>query len=228
MDKLTLEQRATMLLQGGDVDKDDLRFFLSRILQIQEDQGRDASRAVKRGVGLGVAFIILTYSNLLEAELLGMKIQDISPLRLAIPVAMMLMALRAVTVLQLSVFYRRIFREVVGKHLPSWEASGLVPLLSPWNGPMSTHASPTRLDIHEHPGVDRLHQAMKMVDAWAGIAALAGFQLYAFVILFHDPRVPSIATLTSLAISLTLMLYVAAYLFFVKLSTQPRWSLRSD
>lgn len=221
VDELSIEQRAAKLLEGDDVDKDDLRFFLSRLLQIQEDQGRDASRAVLRGAGLGALFIVLTHSKLLEAELLGMKIHDISPLRLIIPVAMMLMVLRAVTVLRLSIFYRRIFHEVVGKHLPSWQASGLIPLLSPWRGPMSTHASPIRLDVNEHPGVDRLHQAMRMVDAWAGTAALAGFQIYIFVILFKDPRISTITAAASLGISLTLMLFVAAYLWFARLSRHP-------
>ncbi|MFF3867574.1 hypothetical protein [Micromonospora sp. NPDC001898] len=221
MDELSIQQRATKLLEGDDGDKDDLRFFLSRLLQIQEDQGRDASRAVLRGAGLGAVFIILTHSKLLEAELLGMKIHDISPLRLIIPVAMMLMVLRAVTVLRLSIFYRRIFDQVAGKHLPNWQASGLIPLLSPWRGPMSTHASPIRLDANEHPGVDRLHQAMRIVDAWAGTAAIAGFQIYAFVILFRDPRIPTIAAAVSLGTSLILISFVAAYLWFVRLSRHP-------
>ncbi|WP_433343215.1 hypothetical protein [Micromonospora sp. CA-111912] len=221
MDELSIERRAAKILEGDDVDKDDLRFFLSRLLQIQEDQGRDASRALLRGFGLAVVFIILTYSKLLEAELLGMKIHDVSPLRLIIPVAMMLLVLRAVTVLQLSIFYRRLFDEVTGKHLPNWQASGLIPLLSPWRGPMSTHASPVRLDVNEHPGVDRLHQAMRIVDAWAGTAALAVFQIYIFVTLFRDPRIPTIAAAASLGISLILTLFVGAYLWFVRLSRHP-------
>ncbi|QOC92380.1 hypothetical protein [Micromonospora craniellae] len=218
MDELTIEQRATRLLAGDDVDKDDVRFFLSRLLQVQEEQGRGASRAVTRGLLLAAAFVLLTHSTLLEAELLGMKIHDISPVRLVIPVAMMLMVLRAVTALRLSIFYRRVFREVAGQHQPSWRASGLIPLLSPWNGPMSTHASPVRLDVDEHPAVDRLHQVLRTTDSWAGITALTVFQVYAFVMLFHDPRVPTIATVASLGVTVSLMAFVAAYLWYVRRS----------
>ncbi|WP_431917144.1 hypothetical protein [Micromonospora wenchangensis] len=217
MDDLTIEQRATKLLEGGNVDKDDLRFFLSRLLQIQEDQGRDASRALSRGIGLGVIFVILTYGRTLEVELLGVKVQDISPLRLVIPVVMMLMVLRAVTVLRLSLFYRRVFREVAGRHLPNWQESGLVALLSPWNGPMSSHASAVRLDVDEHPGVNRLHQVMRTVDAWAGIVALTGFQVYAFAILFQDPKISTVGALAALNASLVLTAFVAAYLVLTRL-----------
>ncbi|MER5457056.1 hypothetical protein ABT008_19930 [Micromonospora sp. NPDC002389] len=218
MEELTIEQRATRLLRSDDVDKDDVRFFLSRLLQVQEDQGRSASRAVSRGLVLAAAFVVLTHSTLLEAELLGMKIHDISPVRLVIPVAMMLMVLRAVTALRLSLFYRRVFHEAAGQQLPSWRASGLLPLLSPWNGPMSTHASPVRLDVDEHPAVDRLHQVMRTTDSWAGITALAAFQVYAFVMLFHDPRVPTIATVACLVLTVSLMSFVATYLWYANLS----------
>ncbi|MFJ8685614.1 hypothetical protein [Micromonospora wenchangensis] len=221
MDDLTIEQRATKLLGGGNADKEDVRFFLSRLLQIQEDQGRSASRALARGVGLGLVFVVLTYGKLLEVELLGVKVQDISPVRVAIPIAVMFTVLRAVTLLRISLFYRRVFGEVVARYLPSWQDSGLVPLLSPWNGPMSTHASAVRLDVGEHPGVNRLHRAMRSLDAWSGIVALTGFQVYAFVVLFHDPRIPAVAALVSLTVSLVLMGFVAVYLVFARRGIPP-------
>ncbi|WKU04362.1 hypothetical protein [Micromonospora sp. HUAS LYJ1] len=215
MDDLTIEQRASKLLEGGN-DKEDVRFFLSRLLQIQEDQGRSASRALARGAGLGLVFVVLTYGKLLEVELLGVKVQDISPVRVAIPIAVMFTVLRAVTLLRISLFYRRVFGEVVARYLPGWQDSGLVPLLSPWNGPMSTHASAVRLDVGEHPGVNRLHRTMRSLDAWSGIVALTGFQVYAFVVLFHDPKIPAVAALVSLAVSLMLMAFVAVYLAFTR------------
>ncbi|WP_088983858.1 hypothetical protein [Micromonospora echinospora] len=222
MDRLTIEQRVGKLLKGDDVDDEDVRLFLTRLMQIQEAQGRDATRAISRGVALAAVFVFLSHSKILEAELLGMKVNDISPLRLVVPVAMMLMVLRAVAIMRLSAFYRRVFEEVVRRHLPNWYASGLSPLLTPWRGPMLTHASRTRLDATEHPGVDRLHQMTRMVDASASVAALVLFQVYVFVSLFQDPKVPAVATGVSLVLSSVLLILVAAYLWFVKRSGQHR------
>ncbi|MFI7079455.1 hypothetical protein ACIBO1_19345 [Micromonospora sp. NPDC049903] len=59
---------------------------------------------------------------------------------------------------------------------------------------------------------------MRTTDSWAGITALAAFQVYAFVMLFHDPRVPTIAIVASLVLTVSLMSFVAAYLWYVNLS----------
>ncbi|MFE0591364.1 hypothetical protein [Micromonospora echinospora] len=201
---------------------EDVRLFLARLLQIQEAQGRDATRVISRGVVLAAVFVFLTHSRILGAELLGMKVDDISPLRLVVPVAMMLLVLRAVAIMRLSAFYRRVFEEVVRRHLPNWYVSGLSPLLIPWRGPLLTHASRTRLDATEHPGVDRLHQMTRLVDASASVAALVLFQVYVFVSLFQDPKVPGIASGVSLALSSVLLILVAPYLWFVKLGDQRR------
>ncbi|WDZ86497.1 hypothetical protein [Micromonospora cathayae] len=221
MDQLTMEQRAAELLRSDDVDREDLRFFLSRLLQIQDDQGRDVTRAISRAVVLGVVFVVLAHGDLVEVELLGMKVQDLSDFRYVIPVAMVLLVLRAVVVLRLSLFYRRVLGEVVRSHLPGWHASGLVPLLTPWKGPMSTHASQIRLDAAEHPGIDRLHQVLRAVDSSSGIVAVVAFQAYAFVNLFQDPRIPDVSVGVSLGLSLLLLAFVGAYLRLVRLSGLP-------
>ncbi|MFG1918428.1 hypothetical protein [Micromonospora sp. NPDC048898] len=134
VERATIAKRAEKLLSGPNVDREDIRFFLAQLLQQHQSQVREVTKAISRSFILAFVFVVLSNSTIAEAELMGVKVQDFSFFRLAIPVVMTVMVLRAIVALRASSVNYQVFYHVVKRHLPNWHDSGLVDLLVSFEG----------------------------------------------------------------------------------------------
>ena len=209
---MTIEKRAEKLLSGPDSDREDIRFFLAQLLQLSQTYGQEFSKAVSRSLVLAFAFAVLSTSKLSEAELMGMKVQDFSAFRLAIPAGVAILMVRAVVALRAGGLIYQVFYEVVKRHLPSWHESGLGSLLTNAHGPLSVDAGYMQIDGTEHPVVHKMNQGVRLAEVLGGLGVVILFQVYAYHELFDDSRISNILASASLVVTIVATAFAVMYL----------------
>jgi hypothetical protein len=85
------------------IDREDLRYFLSRIIDTGNRLHKAGIRSVVVIAGLAGLFVLMSAGGLTEAELFGVKVSRFSLFLLVIPVAIALVFARAVVLIKSSV-----------------------------------------------------------------------------------------------------------------------------
>ncbi|MGC5290766.1 hypothetical protein [Micromonospora sp. DT231] len=212
MDSSRYEKRIEEFLNNEDVDREDMRMFIGRLLDIANGIGRKASRSIGLSVALVAAFFLLSNAKLTEAELLGVKVQDFTFFRLALPVASLFFLLRYLSLMKAFNIYEKLYDLIMERYWPQCSTSALDTLLLDWDGPVSVMR---RDDFYFDGQSTKLRTVIGSAEVASGLVLPLLFAVYAYWTLFSDPEVPGVATSISLTLSAILCVISALHLLII-------------
>lgn len=176
------------------IDREDLRYFLDKILVTCNRLHRAGIRGVVIVVGLAGLFVLMSAGGLTEAELFGVKVSRFSLFLLVIPVAIALVFARSVVLVKSSAVYRHVCFELMARYYPSWRRSGLDALLLSNDFILSAA-------VHENffpRGVGRRILLLSLAVEWSIWAfAPAAFDVYAYFVLFRSHEIQQVGVVIS-------------------------------
>ncbi|MGC4755277.1 hypothetical protein [Micromonospora trifolii] len=215
VDGATYEERIEEFFKNKDIDREDMRMFIGRLLDIANGIGRKASRSIAISVLLVAAFFLLSSAKLTEAELLGVKVQDVTFFRLALPVASLFFLLRFLMLVEAFGIHENMYYRIMQRYWPECSTSDLDTLLIAWDGPVSVMG---RNDFYFTGRPTRLRDAIGNAEIAIGLVLPVLFAIYAYWTLFSDPKVSLVATSISLALSVILCVTGTLHVIFVNAS----------
>jgi hypothetical protein len=179
-------------------DRDDLRYFLDKIIESCNGLHRGFTRSVVLMVALAGLFVLMSSGGLTEAELFGVKVSRFSLLLVVVPVAIAFTFSRAVTLLKTSIVYRTVFFGVTERYYPNWARSGLDSLL------LTSYVNLGNT-MHEQffdPGVSRWSvSTMSIIEMVAVLFGPPAFDVYAYIVLFGSSEVAPAGVFVSAIVS---------------------------
>ncbi|TYB37148.1 hypothetical protein FXF50_16060 [Micromonospora sp. AP08] len=219
MKDVSIRERVDHFLGGDAVDREDVRFYLSQLLELARGHGKATSAAIARAMALAALFVLLSSARLSEAEIVGVKVQDFSFFLIVIPVAISFLFLRALLVIRAYGEYMQIYHEITRKYVPRWYESDLDEVLMPWQGSLVASPSLSHLDGGEHPLAYKSRRVLQLLELALGLAVPVLFQVYAYTVLFRRPEIPVVVSAVSLAISAVIV--TAGVLYIVSVGMEP-------
>lgn len=212
MDGATYEERIDEFFKNKDVDREDMRIFIGRLLDIANGIGRKASRSIAISMLLVGAFFLFSNAKLTEAELLGVKVQDFTFFRLALPVASLFFLLRFLMLMEAFRIHESMYHRIMERYWPECNSSDMDTLLLVWDGPVSVMRGH---DFYLTGFPVKLRDVIGLTEIVIGLALPLLFAIYAYWNLFSDSKISVIATSVSLVFSAVLCVTSALHLVFV-------------
>jgi hypothetical protein len=185
------------------IDRDDLRYFLDKVIVSGNQLHKAAMRGIVLVAALAGLFVLMSAGGLTEAEVFGVKVSRFSLFLIFIPVAIAFVFARSVILLKSSIIYKDVFYKITARYYPAWSRSALDGLLNSGSFMLSSA-------VHEgffKPGVGR--RVLELSAAaeravWA--LAPAAFDVYAYIVLFRSPEIQPVGVVLSLVTATLLML----------------------
>jgi len=201
------------------IDRDDLRYFLDKILDKCNRLHRAGIRGVVIVAGLAGLFVLMSAGGLTEAELFGVKVSRFSLFLLVIPVAIAFVFARSVILVKSSAIYRHVYLALAARYYPSWSRSGLDGLLLSSEFMLSAA-------VHENyfpQGVGRrvlLLSSVVELTVWA--LAPAVFDVYAYFVLFRSHEIQQGGVVISVIIASVLVIVGWVNFLTMPIGTEPQ------
>jgi hypothetical protein len=198
------------------IDREDLRFFLSRILDACNRLHRSGRRGLVVIAGLAGLFVLMSAGGLTEAELFGVKVSRFSLFLIVIPVAVAFIFARSIIMIKSSTIYKHIYFDITGRYYPSWARSRLDGLLLTSEHMLSGAVDENFFD----KGLGRqVLLASSMVEMVAWTFAPLAFDVYAYLVLFRSSEIQQVGVTISAAISG--LLIILGMVNFLTMPTMP-------
>jgi hypothetical protein len=196
-----MEQNADRFLDGT-IDREDLRFYVNRLLDLCANGEARAYKAISLAAALAALFLLLLTQNVAEAELFGVKLERFGFFLLVIPVAIAFQFSRAMAFAVDASFYRGAYEEITKRQYENWNASAFDRILVEEPGPLSLAIPPQFVEGKLANGTDAAGDRIYMLLV---PAAPAGFNIYAYIQLFASPLVSTAWAIVSALISTVLI-----------------------
>jgi hypothetical protein len=176
------------------IDREDLRYFLSRIIDTGNRLHKAGIRSVVVIAGLAGLFVLMSAGGLTEAELFGVKVSRFSLFLLVIPVAIALVFARAVVLIKSSVVYKHVAFDITARYYPSWSRSGLDGLLLSSDYWLS---GAVHENFFERGAGRRVLLFSSTVELIVWSLAPVAFDIYAYFVLFRSHEIQPIGVVIS-------------------------------
>lgn len=213
--EMSIEKRVAMLPESGAADREETRFFLQMLI---EKQARESKHIVRNIALMFLAialFELVSRKSLAEAEILGIKVNEFTFAKLAIPAVVSYFFLRAMISSANRVVYRDVLNAFTQRYFQAWYASGLYALYTPRPAGLVS----IDVDFYKAGKGRRLLNMIDNAEAAATFLVPITFGTYAYFRLFSDKDLSVVPCVISLVAAVAL--YIVGVLHLAYVETTP-------
>ncbi|KAB1914073.1 hypothetical protein [Micromonospora sp. AMSO31t] len=199
-----IKRRVGIFLAEEAMEREDFRLYVSTVRDIIANVTHRASRSSLMVILGAALFLLLSSGDLTEAEVFGVKAQNFSLFRLAIPAIMAYSAAHVVMLMNARAQLMRLYIQLMKQSFPKWSEAGLAAVPARGSSFFLT-APPLVLSDRQNT----LAKSTFYVEGLIAIFLPVAFSLYAYISIFRDDTIGRGWAIASLGVTLIFM--VLAY-----------------